>query len=144
MVIGNQSVLSYFFSDPRREGEQRQSPGNDGVGSLVRSPDGPRRLLLLPRRFRPHPRRPPSALGHLGERLRFGSRCSLTRARPIPGQLELTFLTGVSGLGRDRAGRRPWWAGAENKKLQAHGTRRPVAAVAAGMRRSEWSRRAPL
>ena len=117
MVIHNQSVLIYFFSDPRREGEQRRSPGNDGVGSLVRSPDGPRRLLL--RRFRPHPRRPPSALGHLGERLRFGSRCSLTRARPIPGPLELTFLTGVSGLGRDRAGGRPRWAGAENKKLQA-------------------------
>ncbi|KAG8508190.1 Alkyldihydroxyacetonephosphate synthase, peroxisomal, partial [Galemys pyrenaicus] len=35
-------------------------------------------------------------------------------------------------------------AGAENVKLQAHGTRRPVAAVAAGMRRSEWSCRAPL
>lgn len=77
-------------------------------------------------------------------RLRFDSRSSPSRAEPIPGLLELTCLTGVGGLGRDRGGGRVRWAGAETMKLQAHGTRRPVAAVAAGMRRNEWSRRAQL
>lgn len=67
----------------------------------------------------------------------------LARAELTWSQLELTCLAGARFPRRDR-GAPARWVGAENVKLQAHGTRRQVAAVAAGMRRSEWSRRAPL
>lgn len=92
-------------------------PGNDGVGSLVRSPDGPRRLVLratLEAQASPEKttQRTRSPRGAFAVWLQLSS---MIQAGPIPGWLELTCLTGVSGLGRDRGGGRPRWAGAENK-----------------------------
>ena len=68
----------------------------------------------------------------------------LSRSWARPGPFKLTCLAGALSRRRDSRGGLAGWAGAEDVMLQARGAGRPVAAVAAGIRRSEWSRRAPL
>lgn len=98
----------------------------------------PRKLLQRPRL---HPGTPHRILRG---RLWLGSWSSPARAGPVRGQFKLTCSAGTHRPRCDRRGGRARWAGTENVRLQEQGTRRPVAAVAAGMRRSEWSRWAPL
>lgn len=108
------------------------------------APTAPGRLpLKLFQRLRPHPRAPPRYQNTPGEFVVW-VLVPPSLGRAITGQIQLTCQAGEPPQGVPVEGGLARWAGAENVKLQAHCTRRPGVAVAAGMRRSEWSRRAPL